>query len=222
MNQARVLRRIAAGGGTAAALGGVAGALWWRRRAAAADADPNLNLAGAPMSLSPSPRSSQGATVAVRVAAPDWEPQMLTWLAQWQPAAPRTALGRTLAYAWASPMTLVGLAVGLAAGTRPVLREGVVLFSHAKGVTGPVLRRRGFDAGTFGHVVVARGEPGERLLAHELLHTRQAERLGPFLAPVYLGLLAVYGYARHPLERSAARGARIAVGIEPPVTADRR
>jgi hypothetical protein len=62
-------------------------------------------------------------------------------------------------------------------------------------------------------VVVARGQPSAALLAHELVHTRQAERLGPFMAPVYLGLLARYGYLRHPMERAARRAGRRARGL---------
>ncbi|MDP8931826.1 MAG: hypothetical protein M3O70_25470, partial [Actinomycetota bacterium] len=81
--------------------------------------------------------------------------------------------------------------------------------------TGAVLRSRGFDAGAFGHVIVAAGDPHDHLLAHELVHVRQAERLGPLMAPVYLGLLAVYGYARHPLERAARRAAHSAAGESP-------
>jgi hypothetical protein len=84
----------------------------------------------------------------------------------------------------------------------------VLLFAPARGVTGAILRLRGFAAITLGHVVVARVDPGRRLFAHELVHTRQAERLGPLFPPVYLALHAAYGYTRHPLERAARLGAR--------------
>ncbi len=128
---------------------------------------------------------------------------MLGVLAQWNPPVPAKALTRALAYAWASPISLVGLAVGAAAGVKPTRRRGTLLFPHARGITGWVLRTRGFAAGTFGHVVVCTHDPEHSLMTHELVHTRQAERFGPLMAPVYLGLLAIYGYHRHPMERAA-------------------
>ncbi|MDQ3453807.1 MAG: hypothetical protein M3493_14135 [Actinomycetota bacterium] len=106
---------------------------------------------------------------------------------------------------WAAPVSLAGLLAGAAAGVRPQRRGGVLIFAGARGLTGWVLRSRGFSAGALGHVVVALDEPSERLLRHELVHVRQAERLGVLMAPVYLGLLAVYGYRAHPLEVAAYR-----------------
>ncbi|MGH8900245.1 MAG: hypothetical protein ACRDYA_00825 [Egibacteraceae bacterium] len=132
---------------------------------------------------------------------------MLSRLARWQPRPPTRGITRVVAYAWASPLTLVGLIVGAAAAVRPRPREGVLLFPNARGITGWMIRRRNFAAGTFGHVVVCTEDPSPSLLAHELIHTRQAERLGPLMAPVYLGLLTVYGYWRHPMERAAREAA---------------
>ena len=109
--------------------------------------------------------------------------------------------------AWASPVTAVGLVVGAASVTRPRLRDGVVLFAPARGVTGAVIRRRGYAATGLGHVIVCVTEPTPRLWAHELVHVRQAERFGPLMIPVYLVLLATRGYARHPLEMAARLGA---------------
>lgn len=105
-------------------------------------------------------------------------------------------------------MTLAGLIAGAGAGVAPRLRDGVVLFAPAGGITGAIVRRRGFAAAGLGHVVIAIEEPSPVLMAHELVHVRQAERLGPFMAPAYLGLLAVHGYQRHPMERAA----RLAAG----------
>jgi hypothetical protein len=135
--------------------------------------------------------------------APRWEPALLTRLAGWSPALPARPLTRALAYAWASPISLIGLVVGAAAAVRPTRREGVLLFPHARGITGWVLRKWRYAAGTFGHVVVCTCDPSPPLMAHELIHTRQAERFGPLMAPVYLGLLAVYRYRHHPMERAA-------------------
>jgi hypothetical protein len=144
----------------------------------------------------------------VDVDAPRWEPALLGMLAGWNPAVPARALTRMVMYVWASPISLVGLIVGVAAAVRPTRREGVLLFPHARGITGWVLRTRGFAAGTFGHVIVCTHDPDRALMAHELMHTRQAERFGPLMAPVYLGLLALYGYRRHPMERAARLAAQ--------------
>ena len=151
-------------------------------------------------------------TGSARLLDPRWEPPLLRAAARWEPGPPRPGLRRALAYAWASPVTLVGLLVGATTRVRPEPRDGVLVFARAGGLAGAVLRRTRYDAVTFGHVVVARGVPSPSLMAHELIHTRHAERLGPLTAPVHLGLLAVYGYARHPLERAARRAARRALG----------
>lgn len=193
-------------GGLGAAAG--AGAIAYRRRQAAVAGDVHRNLTGAPVPMEQRLRAGAGVRGAARVAPPSWEPVLLRALADWEPAPPRGALAHVLVYAWAAPVTLVGLLVGAAAGVVPHIREGVLLFGGARGLTGAVLRRRGFDATALGHVIVARSTPSAALLAHELVHVRQAERFGPLFAPLYLGLLAVYGYARHPLERAARRAQR--------------
>lgn len=131
------------------------------------------------------------------------EPVALRALSSWRPRAPRSRPGRLAARVWAAPVTLVGLLVGAGGAVRPRRVAGVLLFAPVRGVTGATLRANGFAAGAFGHVVVAVGDPGPALLDHELAHVRQAEYLGPLFVPAYLGLLAVYGYRRHPLERAA-------------------
>lgn len=132
-------------------------------------------------------------------------------LQSWIPGPPGGGPRRLAAVVWASPVTLAGLLAGLATGARPRLAHGVVLFAPARGLTGAVIARRGFAATGLGHVVISIAEPSPSLLAHELAHVRQAERLGPFMAPVYLALLAVHGYQRHPLE-IAARSAAARAG----------
>ncbi|MPZ71955.1 MAG: hypothetical protein GEU74_01785 [Nitriliruptorales bacterium] len=126
-----------------------------------------------------------------------------TRLQTWIPPAPRSALTRLVAAMWASPVTLAGLLAGAGSATRPRFVDGIVLFAPARGITGLLIRRRGFTAAGLGHVVIALEEPSASLLAHELAHVRQAERLGPFMAPAYLALLAVHGYRHHPMERAA-------------------
>lgn len=131
-----------------------------------------------------------------------------TALQDWIPDPPATTPARIAGFVWAAPMTLAGLIAGAGALVAPRLRDGVVLFAPARGVTAAVIRRRGFSAAGLGHVVIALEEPSEALMTHELVHVRQAERLGPLLAPTYLVLLAVHGYARHPMERAARLAAR--------------
>lgn len=123
----------------------------------------------------------------------------------WVPQPPRDPLRWAAAVLWASPITAAGLIAGLGSGAAPRLSHGVVLFAGAKGATGALLRQRGYAAIGIGHVVIALDEPSPRLMDHELVHVRQAERLGVFMAPTYLTLLAVHGYARHPMEQAARR-----------------
>ena len=139
---------------------------------------------------------------------PVTEPALLAALAAWTPARATTPAGRALGYLWAAPNTLVGLAV--AATCRGSVRrvEGALAVCGARGPLGRMLARRGFSATTLGHVIIARGEPSPALLAHELCHTRQAERLGVAFGPAYLALLAVYGYRRHPMDRAARAAAQ--------------
>ena len=129
--------------------------------------------------------------------------RLSTWV---PPRLSRTGL-RVAARIWAAPITLAGLAAGAASGVRPRVRDGVVLFAPARGVTGRLVGRRGFAATGLGHVIISITEPTPQLWAHELVHVRQAERLGPFMAPVYLGLLGVHGYANPPMELAARLGA---------------
>lgn len=129
-------------------------------------------------------------------------------LEAWIPPPPATAGLRVAARLWAAPITAVGLFIGALCRVAPRVRDGVVLFAPARGLPGRIIRRRGFAATGLGHVVISIEEPSAALMTHELVHVRQAERLGPFLAPVYLALLIVHGYHRHPLERAA----RLAAG----------
>lgn len=135
--------------------------------------------------------------------APVDEPEVVSRLAAWAPAPPSGVLTRLSAYLWAAPLTAAGLLVGAVSKTAPRLHEGVLLFTDARGLAGQMLRWRGFKAATLGHVIVALDEPSEQLLVHELTHVRQAERLGPLFAPLYLAGLVKYGYRHNPFERAA-------------------
>ncbi|MTV26150.1 hypothetical protein FTX61_12135 [Nitriliruptoraceae bacterium ZYF776] len=134
-------------------------------------------------------------------------------LAHWVPQPPRHPATRTAAFAWAAPLTAVGWALAGAAGRRPRWHDGYRCWV-VDGVRGPsaaALRLVGAEANAVGHVVLSRRvAPSEVLLAHEAVHVRQAERLGPLLLPAYVWLAARYGYRDHPLERAARLGARTA------------
>lgn len=96
-----------------------------------------------------------------------------------------------LRFAWASPWTLLGFSVGVAAwllGDR-VGRTGRVLEFHGPRI-GQLLRRvpirGGASAITLGHVVLAADRNQlQRTREHELVHVRQYERWGPLFIPVY-------------------------------------
>lgn len=200
---------VAAAGLTVAAVGGLLAAASLRREPEERD-----DVSGAPFGLLSS--RHRGLTVGeqAHVLPPAWEPGLLTTLARWDPSPPRSTAGRLAATSWAAPLTLLGLWAGLASGQRPRVHEGALLFTGVEGVAGPALRRRRVAAVVLGQAIVCSGEPSPALLAHELAHVRQAERLGPLFALAYLGLLAVYGYARHPLERAARRAGRGALSSE--------
>lgn len=132
------------------------------------------------------------------------EPAVVARLAAWAPAPPVHPATRIAGYLWAAPMTAAGLLLGAASATRPRVHEGALLFTGVRGLAGRMLRWRGFAAATLGHVIVAAAdEPADRLLHHELVHVRQAERWGPLFAPLYLAGLLRYGYRRNPFERAA-------------------
>lgn len=198
----RVALVAAAGLGVAAA--GTAVAEVALRRSPEEDYD----VSGAPFGLlSPRGRSLRVSGQS-HVLGPTWEPASLAALARWEPTRPQGWLGRAAACGWAAPLTLPGVGVGLAGGVRPDTRDGALVFASVGGLPGALLERRGVAALALGQAVVSRTEPSAPLLAHELVHVRQAERLGPLLAPLYLGLLGLYGYARHPLERAARQAGR--------------
>lgn len=114
----------------------------------------------------------------------------LAWLAAMALARPLAR--RLLGYAWASPYSLLGLALGLlalVAGARAHVREGALEF--AGGGLGALISRLPrpvrFGAITFGHVILGTDELMlARVRAHEQVHVRQYERWGPLFGPAYL------------------------------------
>lgn len=86
---------------------------------------------------------------------------------------------------WASPNTLIGLALGLLLvpwGARIRVVQGVleIAAQHPR-------RRLPSTAITIGHVIVnTHAQELERLPAHERVHVRQCERWGSLFLPAYL------------------------------------
>ena len=116
-----------------------------------------------------------------------------------------SAVARALAYLWALPGTLVGLVFGATTISAPRVRDGVLAFESARGF-GALHRRMGFAAITFGHVVIANRPLDDRLWAHELVHVRQWQLLGPIMLLAY-PLASIRGYRRNPFEAAARRKA---------------
>ncbi|MFU8839132.1 MAG: hypothetical protein ACNA8R_00235 [Nitriliruptoraceae bacterium] len=160
------------------------------------------------------PRASAAAALVPRRPHPAWAEQ----LAGWVPTRPATPLGRLVATVWAGPLTVVGFGLAALAGAHPRWDVDLGCFV-ARGVGGPsrvALRAVGASANTVGLVVLSPGpRPDPVLLAHEAVHARQAERLGPLLLPAYVLLSARFGYRDNPLEQAARLGARRALPGRP-------
>lgn len=124
---------------------------------------------------------------------------------------------RALPVLWASPATLIGLALAcleMRAGRVRVV-DGVVEAHGAR--LAWCLRRLipipgGAAAITLGHVVLGRDQPAlDATRAHERVHVRQYERWGPFFIPAYLAasLVALAAgrdpYLDNPFEVEAFR-----------------
>lgn len=152
------------------------------------------------------PRASAAAALPPRAPQAPWAER----LASWVPDRPSTAAGRVAAAVWSAPLTAAGLVLaGLAGGLpRWDAELGCLVVRGAGGPSRVALRLVGASANTVGLVVLSPGaDPDPVLLAHEAIHVRQAERLGPLLMPAYAWLSARYGYRDNPLERAARLGA---------------
>ncbi len=115
---------------------------------------------------------------------------------------------------WAAPASMPGLAlalVALALGARGQVVDGVL--EVAGGRLARWLRRSGFVAITFGHVVLGLShEELARHRVHEHAHVRQYERWGLLFFPLYLGagLLAWLRHGRPYWHNHFERQARAA------------
>ena len=100
---------------------------------------------------------------------------------------------KSLKILWASPNTLLGLAIGvfgLCLGSQAQFRFGCVEFYG--GLVQRILGRSPIGGGaaamTLGHVVLGQTQGDlDRCRDHEHVHVRQYERWGPFFLPAYLG-----------------------------------
>ena len=141
-----------------------------------------------------------------------------------QKPAERSLARSTVAYLWASPATLVAMALFLPLawiGGGQARWVSGVLEIHGGGLKFFLSKlipiRGGATALTMGHVVVSRDLEGlDRTRAHERVHVRQYETLGPLMVPTYLALSAYvwltgrHYYFDHPLEAEARQGAMLA------------
>lgn len=89
---------------------------------------------------------------------------------------------RALKILWASPASLIGVLLAPFFASRRVF-SGVLL---CEGAAWPGRLGWRYRAITFGHVVLCVDELDDALLAHELVHVRQYERLGALFMPAYL------------------------------------
>jgi hypothetical protein len=125
-------------------------------------------------------------------------------------------LGALARFAWASPNTLLGLALGtlgLPFGARIARGDGAILF-----LDHPVMSWIPPCGITFGHCILYRRGIGpddpvrrydkkgwQRIGDHEGAHVRQYERWGPLFLPVYL--VSALAPGTHWMERQADRWA---------------
>jgi hypothetical protein len=102
-------------------------------------------------------------------------------------------VARTLvAYAWASPNSLIGLVIAgsmILLGARARRMAGVL--EVAGGLVGTLLGPRRialpWRAMTLGHVILGIDEAAlEQSRSHEHVHVRQYEQWGPFFLPAYV------------------------------------
>jgi hypothetical protein len=114
-----------------------------------------------------------------------------------------TDLLRALVYAWTLPNTLLGLAFGALSFQRPRRIGGILVFDAAPRGFLRLLHLFRRSAITYGHVVLSNHRLEGRLLAHELHHVWQYERLGPLYIPLYVLIWVFTGYRRHPFEEAA-------------------
>lgn len=104
---------------------------------------------------------------------------------------------RILAIAWASPYTLLGLAIGLVGlltGGHARVRGRVIEFhgGAVQWLLQQFFHGEGAMAMTLGHTVLGQTDAALDICReHELVHVRQFEHWGPMMGPAYLGCALV-------------------------------
>lgn len=104
----------------------------------------------------------------------------------------RARARRLLRLLWAAPTSSLGVLAALllllAGGTARRVGHTLEVALRARRLPrGSWWRRSRFGAITLGHVILGRTHAElARVRAHERVHVRQAERLGPFFVPAYL------------------------------------
>jgi hypothetical protein len=114
-----------------------------------------------------------------------------------------TDLLRALVYAWTLPNTLLGLVLGALSFQRPRRVGGILVFDAGSRGFLRLLHVFRRSAITYGHVVLSNRPVEGRLLAHELRHVWQYQRLGPLYIPLYVLIWIFTGYRGHPFEEAA-------------------
>ncbi len=113
---------------------------------------------------------------------------------------------------WASPNTLLGIAIGLLNANLPRRHEDRTIdIFLTRGLVHSICELLGIHAFTVGDCVLWRLPPTPYLRLHEERHVLQYHVLGPFFLPLYFGLLLTCGYWNHPFEKDARRASQCAV-----------
>lgn len=118
---------------------------------------------------------------------------------------PKSWALRVLAFLWSAPWGIVGFLAAACLGEVSDETAGAIEFRPWA-----FLRRRfvarGWGAVTLGSSILYWVDsPDDGMRRHERRHVRQGLVLGPLFPIVYLVLLAIYGYERHPLEVDATK-----------------
>lgn len=120
---------------------------------------------------------------------------------------------RFLGYLWSLPYGVLGIVPALLflitfqakARVKGGKTAPFVVQVHVGGPFGRWMRKKGWGGFTLGWFVFIwdNDSPEPYLVVHEHRHVWQCLWLGVFYPLVYLALLALYGYQKHPLEKDA-------------------